>query len=184
MIIDLLLLLALVAISVTGFFQGAIKLVLATLTLYASMLLASLYFKFLALYFARHAISPVLADTLSFLLILAVCFLLLLAAALYTFRYIRLPGRFELLDRMGGIAVGIFLGVVVCSIVAMLLHYVFIDHDLASQMSLSLVRMLQQSTRSSRLLPVLLMHILPQLYTFVAPLLPNTALPLFTPYGR
>ncbi len=180
MIIDLLLLLALVAISIIGFFQGAIKLVLAAVTLYASMLLASLYFKFLALYFARHAISPVLADTLSFLLILVVCFLLLLAATLYTFRYIRLPSRFELLDQVAGIALGIFLGIIVSSIVAMLLRYTFVNYDLAAQTSLPLVYTLQQSTRSSQLLPVLLTHVLPHLYTLVAPLLPDTALPLFT----
>ncbi len=181
MIVDLLLLLVLIAISIIGFFQGTIKLVLATLTLYASILLASLYFKFVSLYFVRSAVNPVLADTLSFFLILFSCFVLLLIAALYTFRYIRLPSRFELLDQLIGIAFGIFLGIIVSSIVAMLLHYTFVGHNLVAQTGLPLVYTLQQSTRSSRLLPVLLTHILPYLYTLVAPLLPDTALPLFTP---
>ncbi len=184
MIIDLLLLLVLIVISITGFFQGAIKLVLATLTLYASILLASLYFKFLALYLARYAFGPVLADALSFFLVLLGCFLLLLAAALYTFRYARLPDRFELLDRMVGTVFGILLGIVASSLIAMVLRYAFIDHDLASQTSLPLVRTLQQSTRSSRLLPVLLTHILPQVYTLVAPFLPDAAVPLFRHEGR
>lgn len=181
MITDLLLLLVLVVLAITGFFQGAIKLLLALLTLYASILLASLYFKFVALYLVRYAFSPVLADISSFCLVLLACFLILLAAGLYTFRYIRLPSRFELLDRIVGMVFGILLGIVASSLIAMLLRYAFIDHDLASQMSLPLVRTFQASTRSARLLPVLLMHVMPQVYTLVAPLLPDAAVPLFSP---
>jgi uncharacterized membrane protein required for colicin V production len=179
MFVDILLVLVVAAIAVAGFFYGTIKLILAIIALYASMLLASLYFKFLAVSLVRRATSPVIADTFSFFLILIICFVVLFAVALYTFRYIRLPGRLEILDRVFGIALGLFLGIIASAIVAMLLRYTFIDHELVGQSGLPLMGTFQQSTRQSQFLPVLQQEVLPRVYVVVSPWMPDTAQPLF-----
>lgn len=182
MFVDVLLLLLFVIITGIGFFQGTIKLVISLITFYASIILASLYFKFLSLYFTHRGTSPVIADAVSFFLILALCFIILLAVALYTFRYVRMPGRLEYVDRIVGVVLGVVLGAVLTSIVAMVLQYMFITHSAGS--GYPITRALQSSTRSSTLLQLLIFNILPRLFTLVAPFLPDAATPFFNPVQR
>jgi len=182
MFVDLLLLFLFVIITGIGFFQGTIKLLIALVTFYASIILSSLYFKFLALWFIRRGTSSIVADAISFFIILTICFIILLAAALYTFRYVRMPGRLEYLDRLLGLLFGVVLGIVLTSILAMVLQYLFISNNAGNPYPIS--RALQSSTRSSTLLRLLIYNILPQLFTFVAPFLPDAALPFFSPRLR
>jgi membrane protein required for colicin V production len=179
MFVDLLLLFGFIVITATGFFQGTIKIIIALVTFYASVILASLYFKFVALYIARRGTSAVVADAVSFFLILVLCFILLLAAALYTFRYVRFPGWLEFVDRIMGVLLGVLLGVVFMSIIGMVLQFLFISNSVGDPYPLS--RSLQTSTRTSTLLPLLMQTILPQIFNTVAPFLPEAALPFFRP---
>jgi uncharacterized membrane protein required for colicin V production len=179
MFIDILLLIIFLVIAATGFFQGTIKILIAILSFYASVVLASLYFKFMALAFARSGTSPIVADSLSFFLILAICFILLLAMALYTFRYVRIPVRLEFVDRLLGLVFGVILGVVFTSILAMMLHYAFVTHSAGDLYPLT--RAIQNSTRTSTFRQLLIFNILPQMYTVVSPFLPDAALPFFNP---
>jgi uncharacterized membrane protein required for colicin V production len=177
MFVDLLLLVGFIIITAVGFFQGTIKLVIALVTFYASVILASLYFKFVAVYIARQGTSPIIADAVSFFLILAVCFILLLAAALYTFRYVRFPGRLEFVDRIIGVLLGVLLGVVCMSVVGMVLRFLFISHSVGNPYPIT--RTLQTSTRTSTLLPLLMDNILPQVFRVIGPFIPEAAIPFF-----
>jgi uncharacterized membrane protein required for colicin V production len=177
MFVDLLLLVGFIIITAVGFFQGTIKLVLALVTFYASVILASLYFKFAATYIARRGTSPIIADAVSFFLILTICFILLLAAALYTFRYVRFPGRLEFVDRIIGVLLGVLLGVVCMSIVGMVLRFLFISHNVGNPYPIT--RTLQSSTRTSTLLPLLMDNILPQFFRVIGPFIPEAAIPFF-----
>jgi uncharacterized membrane protein required for colicin V production len=177
MFIDILLLLLFVVIAAVGFFQGTIRLTIALVTFYASIILASLYFRFLASYFSNT--NPVIASAISFFLILMIAFAALLAMALYTFRYIRMPGQLEVLDRVLGVTLGVLFGVVLTSVFAMVLQYAFITHSVGN--AYPITRALQGSTRSSTLLPLLLSTILPQIFNAVSPFLPDAALPFFRP---
>jgi uncharacterized membrane protein required for colicin V production len=179
MFIDILLLSLFVVITGVGFFQGTIKLTIALITFYASVILASLYFKFLALYMSRRGTSPIVADAVSFFIILAVCFALLLAMSLYTFRYVRIPGKLEYVDRIFGVVLGVVLGVVSAGVLAMVLQFAFVSHSAGNEYPIS--RFVQNSTRSSTLQRVMIVRILPQLYTSVSPFLPDAAVPFFNP---
>lgn len=182
MFVDFLLLIFFLIVVATGFFQGTIKLLIASVTFYASIILASLYFKFVSLAFTRRGTSPIIADSLSFFLILTIAFVFLLTMALYTFRYIRMPGRLEYVDRMLGVVLGVVLGVILASILAMVLHYAFVTHSAGN--GYPITRWLQGSTRNSTLRQALIFNILPQLYASVAPFLPDAALPFFRPSIR
>jgi membrane protein required for colicin V production len=181
MLVDLLLLGTIILVAAAGFFHGTIKLLLALLMFYASLLLAGLYYNFAALAFVERGANPVLAQAFSFFLILVVAFMLLLVAAVYTFRYVRLPARLDVLDRMLGTGVGILFGFAVTCILALVLRYAFITHDLAGDGGFALMRMLQSSTRSASLVPLLLGRVFPPIYVLIAPFLPDTARVLFTP---
>lgn len=182
MVVDLLLLATIIAIAAVGFFQGTIKLLLALVTFYASLILAGLYYNFVSIALIQSGVNVVLAQFFSFFLILLLVFVLLLAAALYTFRYLRLPARFEILDRLLGTGVGIVLGFAVSSILALLLRYAFISNTLAASGSFPLTTALQGSARNANLIPLLLNQVFPQIYALVSPFLPDTARILFS-YG-
>jgi membrane protein required for colicin V production len=179
MFVNLLLLALFIIIAGVGFFQGTVKLVIALFTFYVSVVLASLYFKFMALWFTRRGTSAIIADALSFFLILFICFVILLGMALYTFRYVRFPGRLEFVDRILGVVVGVVLGVLAASIIAMVLQYAFITHNAGNEYPIT--RALQRSTQTSTLLQLLIYNILPRLFAIVSPFLPDAAIPFFNP---
>lgn len=179
--VDVLLMILLIAVIATGFFQGAIRTVIALVTFYASIVLASLYFRFLAIFFVRRGTNERIAESISFFIILLLCFVILFVASAYTFRYIRLPGRLDFLDRVVGTLLGVVLAAMVGVIVAVILSYAFVRYDAAATASFPLTAAFQRSVRSSTLRPLLLNKGLPRLYTAVAPFLPEAAQPFFSP---
>jgi membrane protein required for colicin V production len=179
MFVNVLLMALFLIVTGAGFFQGTVKLVIALVTFYMSVVLASLYFKLLATYFNNT--SSVVAEAVSFFMLLTVCFILLLAMSLYTFRYVRFPGRLEYVDRILGVGFGVVLGVVLASIIAMVLHYMFISHHAGNEYPIT--RALQRSTQTSQILRLLIHNILPRLFTLVSPFLPDAAIPFFNPAG-
>ena len=179
--VDLLLVLLFIAVTAMGFFQGTIRIVIALVTFYASVVLSSLYFRFLAVFFTRRGTNPAIADAISFFLILIVCFLILFAAGVYTFRYVRVPGRLDYLDRLLGTLLAVVLAAMVGVIVSMVLQYAFVRFDAAATAGFPLTASFQRSVRSSTVRPLLLDHVLPRLYTSVSPFLPEAAQPFFRP---
>jgi membrane protein required for colicin V production len=181
--VDLLLLVLLIAITAAGFFKGTIRLIIAVITFYASIVLASLYFRFLAVFFTARGTSEIIANAISFFLILFLCFVILFAAGVYTFRYVRVSGRLDYLDRLLGTFLGLVMAAMVAAIVSIVLRYTFIVNDPAATAGFPLTRAFQGSVRRSAILPLLIDHILPRLYVFLDPFLPDAAKPFFQP-GR
>ena len=177
MFVNVILMALFLIVTGAGFFQGTVKLVIALVTFYMSVVLASLYFKLMATYFSNT--SPVVAEAVSFFIILALCFIILLAMSLYTFRYVRFPGRLEYLDRILGVGFGVILGVVAASIIAVVLQFMFITHNAGNEYPIT--RALQRSTQNSQILQLLLSNIMPRLLTILSPFLPDAALPFFYP---
>jgi uncharacterized membrane protein required for colicin V production len=177
--VDLLLIVLLIAVTATGFFQGTIRLLIALITFYASIVLASLYFRFMAVFFTRRGTSEPVAASISFFLILLLCFIVLVAAGVYTFRYIRLPGRLDYIDRVVGALLGLVLAAMVGVVVSMVLSYAFVRYNPAATASFPLTSAFQRSVRASTVMKLLLGNVLPRLYTAVAPFLPEAALPFF-----
>ena len=179
--VDLLLIAIVIAITVTGFFQGTIRFLIALVTFYASIVLASLYFRFLAVFFTKRGTSSAIAESTSFFIILVLCFILLFAAGAYTFRYLRLPGRLDYIDRVVGAILGLLLAGMVSVVFAMVLQYAFVRYDAAATASFPLTAAFQGSVRSSTVMRLLLSNVLPRLYLTVAPFLPEAAQPFFQP---
>ena len=179
--VDLLLLVLIVAIMATGFFQGTIRMIIAIMTFYASIVLSSLYFRFLTVFFTQRGTSGPVADVISLVLILLLCFVVLFVAGLYTFRYVYLPDRLDYVDGVLGMLLGLVLAAMAAVIVAIVLHYSFVRYDAAATARFPLTPAFQRSVRRSTLVPVLLEYLLPRLYSVVGPLLPDAAQPLFQP---
>ena len=179
--VDLLLMVLLIAIIAIGFFQGTIRIIIAIVTLYASIVLASLYFRFLAVFFTQRGATPPIADSISFFTILAICFIMLFVASAYTFRYLHIPDRFDVLDRLLGTLLSFVLAAMVGVAISMVLNYAFVRYDAARLSAFPFTPTLQRSVRSSTLMPLLLNYVLPRFYKSVAPFLPEAAQPFFRP---
>jgi uncharacterized membrane protein required for colicin V production len=177
--VDLLLILIFAAITAVGFFQGTIRQLVALVTFYASIVLASLYFRFLAVFFIRRGTSEQIGSSISFFLILLLCFGLLLAAGLYTFRYVRISGRLDYLDKVLGTIIGMVLAAMVAVMLTVILNYAFVRYDAAATANFPLTSTFQRSVRASTVRPILLERVLPRMYRAVAPFLPEAALPFF-----
>lgn len=179
MLTDLVLLVLFVTVVGIGFWGGAIRTVIALVAFYASLVLASLYFKFVSVFITRRGIGDIIADALSFVAVLVFAFAILVTLSLYTFRYIRIPSQLEFFDRLLGAALGIVLAVAVLTTVTMLLHYTFIAAGAGGEGVVG--SFLRRGTQESALVPLLTANLLPRLFVTVGPFVPDTALPLFRP---
>jgi uncharacterized membrane protein required for colicin V production len=179
MLTDLALLVVFVAVVGVCFWSGMIRSIIALVAFYASVVLASLYFKFASVFVTRRGIEDRVADVLSFVTVLVVAFAILAALSVYTFRYVRLPGQLEFFDRLLGAAVGMVLAVAVLTTIAMLLHYTFIAGSTGNQGGIA--GLLRRVTQASSLVPILTSNLLPRLFRVVSPFVPDAALPLFQP---
>ncbi len=181
--VDLLLVLLVLAITATGLFQGTIRTFIAVIALYAGIVLSSLYFRFLAVFFLRRGTSTPVAEAVSFFLLLTVCFILLFTATTYTFRYVRITGRLEFIDHFFGLLLGFVLALMVAAALSMVLHYAFVRYNPAIVSNLPLTGSFQNSVRSSRVMELVLAQVVPRLYTSMAPFIPEAALAFFRPEG-
>lgn len=179
MLTDLLLLVLFVTVVGVGFWGGILRTVIALVSLYASLVLAGLYFKFVSVFVTRRGIADTVADTLSFIAVLLLAFAILAALSLYTFRYVRLPVQLEFFDRLIGAALGIVLAVAVLTTTAMLLHYTFVAGSTGSAGGIG--GFLRRGTEASSFVPLLITNMLPRLFAAIGPFVPDAALPLFRP---
>lgn len=157
-----------------GFFQGTIKLLVAIVAFYVGIILASLYFQSVGLFFQRSfRSSPSVGQITAFAVILLVAFLVLTIAGLYTFRYARVPPSLDFIDRIIGTLLGLFLGALVIGMFAILLRNLFVFQDTAGSLDYPIARFFQSNVRTSILLPFFADYVLPVLYNTLRPVLPR-----------
>lgn len=176
---DALFILMLLGIMALGFFQGVIRLGVLLLAFYLSVVLASLYFPVLGSFiYNRFGGQRVAADYVGFFIVLLLAFSSLAAAGLYTFRYVEVTGRFQYLDRLGGVFLGLILSALVIGMLSVLLWNLMITHG-GINVELPLFKMIGGSVQNSFLLRYFGEYILPQTYDIVSPILPSGARIIF-----
>lgn len=182
--VDILLLLFVVFGLFYGFFQGMLKVGIAILVFYLTIVLSSLYYRPLALMISKNSTTPFqVLEMLAFLSLLFVLFFILLAVASYTFRYLKIDGRLQYIDKVIGTFLGLVLGAMIASIFAMMLRYLFTTNA-AAVLDYPAMRFLQASTKASALKDIFLNIILPLIYGPISPIMPDSADALFRSIQR
>jgi len=173
-VIDILFILLLLAGLALGFFQGTIRLIVAIAAFYIGIVLASLYFTTVGLFFQRRFNSTLaVSQIMAFALILLVAFLLLTIAGLYTFRYAKMPASLDFIDRIIGTMLGLLLGCLFLGMLAIVFKDLFIYQDVAGSISFPIMRSFQSGVRSSFLVSFFANQILPLIFATVQPVLPR-----------
>ncbi|ABX07520.1 CvpA family protein [Herpetosiphon sp.] len=182
--VDILLLLFVVLGLFYGFFQGMLKVGISILVFYLTIVLSSLYYRPLALAISKNSTTPFqVLEMLSFLTLLFVLFFALLWVASYTFRYLKVGGQLQYIDKVIGTFLGLILGAMIASIFAMMLRYLF-STTAPAVLDYPAMRFLQASTRASALKNVFLDIILPLIYGPIRPIMPESADALFRSIQR
>lgn len=177
--IDLFFLLLLVAMLAIGFFQGMIRLIVLIVALYLSVVLASLYFPAVATFFQRQfGTQRIPAEYIAFTILLMVSFILLTVAGLYTFRYAKMPGQLQYVDRIIGVVLGVVLAGLFIGIFAVVLWNLMILRG-GENIDWPLMRTLGNGIRRSFLLNYFADTVLPQTYDVIGPILPEGARLIF-----
>lgn len=172
--VDILFILLLLGSLALGFFQGTIKLVVAIIAFYVSIILASLYFPIVGNFFRQRFRSTLeVGQITAFAVILLFSFLLLTVAGLYTFRYAKMPASLDFVDRIVGTMLGLLLGALFLGMLSILLQGLFIDRDVAGSVTFPIIGALQRNVRSSFLVAFFGNQILPLIYASVQPALPR-----------
>lgn len=177
--IDLLLILIFVGLLATGFFQGMIRLLVMIVALYLSLVLASLYFAPLGEFFVRNfETQRYVGQYVAFFLVLVIGFVLLTIAGLYTFRYAKLPGSLEYLDRIVGTVLGMFLGVLIVGIFGSLLWNMMVLRG-GRNIDLPIFQAFGNAVANSSIERYFSRVLLPLVYRYADPFLPEGADLLF-----
>jgi uncharacterized membrane protein required for colicin V production len=173
---DVLFILLVLAGLAVGFFQGTIKLVIAIISFYVSIVLSSLYFQIVGRFFRqRFGTTLEVGQITAFGLILLVSFLLLTLAGLYTFRYAKMPPSLDFIDRIVGTLLGLVMGALLLGIFASLLESLFVFRNPSGILTFPFMRAFQGAVRSSFLVSFFANNILPLIYASVQPVLPAEA---------
>lgn len=177
--IDLLFILLFFGMLAAGFFQGMIKLLVMLVAIYLAVVLASLYYAPLGEFFVRSfETQRYVGQYVAFFLVMGVAFVLLTIAGLYTFRYAKLPGGLQYLDRIVGTLLGMFMGVILIGIFGSLLYNLMILRG-GRNIELPLFNILGNSVARSTLLRYFTTVLLPTAYNSIDPILPEGADLLF-----
>lgn len=172
--IDILFIVLLLVGLALGFFQGTIRLLIAIIAFYVSIVLASLYFPVVGEFFrSKFHSSREVGQITGFAVVLLISFLLLTAAGLYTFRYARVPISLDFIDKISGTLLGLLLGALFLGMFAILLHGLFVSRDVAANVTLPIVSSFQAGVRKSFLVKFFADQILPLIYVTVRPVLPR-----------
>lgn len=178
-IIDILFILLFFGTLAAGFFQGMVRLLVLLLAFYLALVLASLYYPSLGEFFLRtFNTQRFVGQYMGFALVLFFGFLLLALAGLYTFRYFRMPGGLEFLDRVIGSVLGMVFGALLIGIFAALIWNLMIVRG-GRNVDFPLMRSLGNSISGSFVLRYFSETVLPLVYNFLDPILPEGADLLF-----
>jgi uncharacterized membrane protein required for colicin V production len=169
-LIDITLLLLLMIFLALGFAQGIIKLLVAFVAFYVSLILASLYFQILGQFFrSRLRTNLEVSQIVAFTIILLVGFLLLTLAGLYTFRYAKLPSSLDFVDKIVGTLLGLVLGAFFSGMLAKVLVLLFINRNPASEIDFPIMGILQNGVRESNLIVIFTQQVLPLMFNILRP---------------
>jgi uncharacterized membrane protein required for colicin V production len=169
-LIDITLLLLLMIFLALGFAQGIIKLLVAFVAFYVSLILASLYFQILGQFFrSRLRTNLEVSQIVAFTIILLVGFLLLTLAGLYTFRYAKLPSSLDSVDKIVGTLLGLVLGAFFSGMLAKVLVLLFINRNPASEIDFPIMGILQNGVRESNLIVIFTQQVLPLMFNILRP---------------
>jgi membrane protein required for colicin V production len=181
--IDLLLIVIFVGLLATGFFQGMIRLLIMIVALYLALVLASLYYAPLGEFFVRNlSTQRYVGQYVGFFLVLGLGFILLTLAGLYTFRYAKLPGSLEYLDRIIGTVLGMFLGVLIVGILGSLLWNMMVARG-GRNIDLPIFQAFGNAVANSSIERYFSRVLLPIVYNYADPFLPEGADLLFIATG-
>jgi membrane protein required for colicin V production len=170
--VDILYLLLILGGLALGFFQGTIKLVVAVVSFYVGIILASLYFQTVGNFFrVRFHSSVGVSQITAFALILLMSFIILTIAGLYTFRYAKMPASLDFIDRIIGTVLGLFMSALMMGMMSLILQRL-VSAGLGDVADLPIGAMVQSGVRSSQLLPFFARSVLPLLYGLLRPVLP------------
>lgn len=180
---DIFLLILLIVCIAIGFFQGMIRLIIAIVSFYLSLVLASLYYQALGDFFVRRLGSARFAgDYSAFGIVLLVSFFVLLAAGAYTFRYAKLPGQLQYLDRIVGTLLGLALGGLFVGMFSILIYNLMIGRG-GCGLGFPLASFICDQTRTSFLVRYFGVTIIGQSYAVLDPILPEGAQLIFLVQG-
>jgi uncharacterized membrane protein required for colicin V production len=175
-VIDLLFILLLLSGLALGFFQGTVKLLVAIVAFYVSIVLASLYFQAVGnFYRQKFNSSQDVGQITAFATVLLLSFLLLTLAGLYTFRYLKAPASLDFFDKILGTLLGLLMAGLLMGMFAVLLKDLFVYRSPASEASLPFMISLQSGVRTSTLVSFFGDNILPLIYRSARPVLPAEA---------
>lgn len=175
-VVDLLFILLLLSGLALGFFQGTLKLLIAIIAFYISIVLASLYFQAVGAFFrARFNTSLDVGQVTAFAVVLMVSFVLLTSAGLYTFRYFKMPQSLDFIDKILGTMLGMLMAALFMGMLAVLLKQLFIFRSPATEASLPIIISFQSSVRGSTLVRFFGDNVLPLIYASARPVLPREA---------
>ncbi|EFO81206.1 colicin V production protein [Oscillochloris trichoides DG-6] len=178
-LIDILFLLLFVGSLIAGYFQGMIRQAILLVTLYLSLVLASLYYTSVGLWLVKtFSADRFVGQYVGFTLVLFFCFLSLSAAGLYTFRYAHLPGGLRHLDHAGGMILGMLLGTFIIGTFAAVLYNMMIVRG-GARIDLPLMRWLGDSVATSFVLQYFARDLLSLVYSILDPILPQAAQIIF-----
>jgi membrane protein required for colicin V production len=180
---DIFLLILLILCIAIGFFQGMIRVIIAIVSFYLSLVLASLYYQAVGDFFVRRFGSArFAADYSAFGIVLLVSFFVLLAAGAYTFRYARIPGRLQYLDRIIGTLLGLALGGLVVGLFSILIYNLMVGRG-GCNLGFPLSNVICSATRGSFLVRYFGVTIVREAYTALDPVLPEGAQLIFLVQG-
>ncbi len=178
-LIDILFILLFFGMLAVGFFQGMIRLLVMIISLYLAVVLGSLYYAPMGEFFVRSlGTQRFVAQYVSFFLVMVLSFILLTVAGLYTFRYAKMPGGLEYLDRIIGTLLGMLLGVLLIGIFGGLLYNLMILRG-GREIELPLFAALGDAVARSTLIRYFSNVLLPMAYSVLDPILPDGANLLF-----
>jgi membrane protein required for colicin V production len=178
-IMDILFILLFFGMLIVGFFQGMVRIIVLILAFYLALVLASLYYPALGEFFVRNFDAQrFVGQYVAFFLVLMLSFILLALAGIYTFRYFRMPGSLEYLDRIGGTLLGLVFGSMVIGILAVLLYNLMVVRG-GRNIDLPLFRAFGNAIANSFVMGYFANEILPLTYNFLDPILPEGANFLF-----
>lgn len=179
--IDIFLLAILFGGMIVGFTQGVVRVGIMFFAFYLSVVLAGLYFPPVGRWVQSTFGAPTLvAQYVAFFIVALIAFFALTFAGVYTLRYVEVPARFALFDKLIGVFLGLVLAALIAGLVAMLLWNLMIVRD-GRSLNAPLLPWLGRQVFSSVLLRLLASGVLPAAYDLVSPFLPASARFLLSP---
>ena len=177
---DIFLMILLIVCIAIGFFQGMIKLIIAIVAFYLSLVLGALYYPSMGDFLVRRLHTQrYVGEYVGFALVLFVAFIVLLAAGIYTFRYATLPGRLQYLDRIIGTVLGVLLGGFIVGIFALFVYNLMVLRG-GQNLDFPLARTIGKSTLNSFLVQYFRSFIHPTVFSILSPILPSGAQLIFS----